>query len=739
MTTSLKFSGSLDVTLAAALAVGAAAIVFIIYRAETNGMSLRARCLLPTLRAAAIGLVILLLAGPVLESTRRLGELGQVTFIIDHSASMNHVDASRGVSRSDRVMRLLQGETGLLTSLQQTHDTVVLTSPEASPSTSLAAFISQAMLDSASTASEQASQRTVVLISDGQDNSGATPLAPAKSLADSGAAIVTWGFGDTTEPSDLAIVRIEHPDRVNATGRIRGAVFYKAAGHSAEKQVEIRIRDVQGQVVWKATQSAADTTYGQIDFEFPIEALVTDQTPQSAQLQRDILRLQLTAEIAAVSLQESSPTEVDSANNQMKFAFLAVAKDYRVLIVDGRSRWETRYLKNLFARDPQWKATTVIFSSEGQPEPLPCQSATELFEYDLVCLGEVPPDKIDPQFLLWLTDYVARGGGLILIDGQRDHLKTLLAEEPQLVPVRWVGNSKAVYADRVFPTSVGATTAWLSLGETAESNRQVWQHLPAPQAMRLVNPADDAETLVEADLGMQKYPLVVNRAFGGGRIVYFASDETWRWRYKRGDEIHSRFWNQLALALAQPPLAIGNEFAELDVDKAEYQSGQSAQVRVRLRSQDGTYKNDANVEATVYRDGNPVESFALRNDGRLPGMYSATSSELQPGNYTVKFTAADYGQVAEQLTADFNVIPPENREQLNLRQNQSLLQEIAQAGNGTYFEEADVQDLERYLQQRTAGRIELSRLSLWDSYYWFIPVIGLLATEWWLRKRWGLP
>lgn len=752
MTTTFRFSGPLDPSVALIIAAIATVIVLWVYHLETKGMSGLAKWFLPMLRAVAVVLVIFLLAGPVLETSRRIGNLGQVAIVVDRSESMHFQDARQDDSRVDRVTKLLEGESGLLQQLELTHDVTVVSSIDHGLTTDLAGMLENAASGGSFQDGDSVTERSIVLVSDGQTNTGASPLDVASGLSQSGLSISTWGFGDTEEPADLAILNVQHPDRVNASGRIRGTIDYKVAGADAYGPVEMIIRDETGVVQWRKELEQLETLDGTVDFEFPVESLkVRDSESQTAQNQ-DLLRLKLTAEIQSLNASSANPDDADSSNNVRPFAFWAVRSDYKILIVDGRSRWETRYLKNLFSRDPQWQTTTVIFSNEddndisrttgsgkSHDDQLPA-SFDQLLEFDLVCFGEVEATKLEPRFLQWLGDYVSRGGGLVFIDGQRDHLQKLFADSPQqLIPVDWLGDAKPFFADRIERTSVGSSTPWLSLGSSDQQNSDQWDRLPAPRAMRLVSAAKDAEVLLEANLGSDNYPLLVKRTYGGGRILYFASDETWRWRYKRADEVHARFWNQLALALLQPPLAVGNEYAELDVENAEYESGESANVRVRLRSPDGTYNDEANVEAVLYQDEQLVQSFALQADGSLPGMYKGLSSALEPGEYRLQFIAADYGNVANQLSIDFSVSSPVTNEPLRLSQNVELLKEIASAGRGQYFAENSREDLIQYLLKRTSGRIEKTQLSLWDSYYWFVPVICLLACEWWLRKRWGLP
>jgi len=115
-----------------------------------------------------------------------------------------------------------------------------------------------------------------------------------------------------------------------------------------------------------------------------------------------------------------------------------------VLILDGRSRWETRYLRNAFERDDRWKVNTIVAGSGTDEATLPRgehdgqfpADREALFEYDLVIFGEIAPDLFASHELQWLRDFVEiRGGGLIFVDGQRGTLKQL-SDENQGQPHR---------------------------------------------------------------------------------------------------------------------------------------------------------------------------------------------------------------------------------------------------------------------------------------------------------------
>ena len=50
----------------------------------------------------------------------------------------------------------------------------------------------------------------------------------------------------------------------------------------------------------------------------------------------------------------------------------------------------------------------------------------------------------------------------------------------------------------------------------------------------------------------------------------------------------------------------------------------------------------------------------------------------------------------------------------------------------------DAESISEKLKQFRTGKIVESQTLVWQSYPWFASIIGLLAIEWYLRKRSGL-
>ena len=88
--TTFSFAGDLDIIWVAGIAIGLSILSWWLYRLETKReASPPLDKLLPILRALAVALIVMILAGPTLSKISREGELGKVFVFLDGSESMS--------------------------------------------------------------------------------------------------------------------------------------------------------------------------------------------------------------------------------------------------------------------------------------------------------------------------------------------------------------------------------------------------------------------------------------------------------------------------------------------------------------------------------------------------------------------------------------------------------------------------------------------------------------------------
>lgn len=581
----------------------------------------------------------------------------------------------------------------------------------------------------------------IVLITDGQHNTGPSPLQTARVLGSQGVAFYNVSVGASQQASDLAVIGLEHPDLVYQKDKVRGVMIVRDQMPTG-KPFAAQISHA-GEVLWTQQFLTQNVPERRIEFEFSIEELVSKLGAQFvSDIKQNAVPLAFEASIAPL------PEESETDNNSRTMRLAAIVSSNKVLIVDGRSRWETRYLRNVFERDEQWSVNTVIAGPgtddaalrRGDEDGQFPATRDALFKYDLIFIGEVSQQLFAAQDFEWLQEFVElRGGGMVFIDGQRHSLPQFADTEiGSLLPVEWLADTIASKPVALQLTDKGAKEIALNLAADDEQNRRFWTELPAPHSLIAVNALPGAETLVEVSVDGRQRPMMVTRNFGAGRVLYLASDETWRWRYKVADTWHQRIWNQLAKYVMPRPFAVSDEFVSLDTGAVRYDFGSTVDVRARLLGLDGKPAINATADALVWKDGRIVSTVSLNADPDVPGIYRGRIAALPEGEYEVSIRAAGYSDAALKARSGFVVLPPESGEMTQTAANESLLKQIAADTGGAFLREEEIGRLPELLSPLSSGRVVESETLIWQSYWWFAVIVMLLTAEWVLRKRAGL-
>lgn len=587
----------------------------------------------------------------------------------------------------------------------------------------------------------QKQQTAIVLIADGQHNSGPSPLQTARVLGHQGQLFYCVSIGATQPATDLAVIGLEHPDLVFRRDRVRGVMIISDS-MPVGKPFVVQI-SYEDEVLWQQQLLTQNVAERRIEFEFTIDELV-DRL--GAQFASDVVQHVLPMEFAAsiTPLVEESET----ANNELPLRMATITQSDKVLIIDGRSRWETRYLRNAFARDEKWQVDTVIAGVGADSASLPRgdqndqfpTSRDALFEYSMIIFGEVAPELFTEHEYDWLREFVEiRGGGMVFIDGQRGKMRQLTEQSlGSLLPIEWLKETVTSSPAALQLTEKGARVSALKLAVDEQQNRRFWTDLPAPHTLVAVEALPDAEVLIEVNVDGKQRPAMVTRQYGAGRVLYLAFDETWRWRYKAADLWHQRIWNQLAKFVMPRPFAVSDEYVSLDTGSVSYEFGDSVDVRIRLLGLDGKPAINETADALVWKNGRVISTIGLNADSHIPGIYRGRTEAMLEGEYEVSVRASGYSDAALKARSKFVVLPPESGEMTQTSVDENLLRKMATASDGAYLREEELGQLPALLSPLSSGRVMESETLIWQSYWWFAMIILLLSVEWILRKRAGL-
>lgn len=581
----------------------------------------------------------------------------------------------------------------------------------------------------------------VVLFSDGQHNQGSSPLEVAKMLGQRGVPIYAVGVGATLPPRDLAVLDVRAPDSVNADAQLRGEVVLRDDMPAGEP-FTLRIA-AGGKTLWEKALTTEQRSQRSVPFDFSIKEFVESEMKAK---DRDLrfASLGIALEVSVPAL----PGEKNTNNNTQVFRLNAMTQKPKVLLLDGRPRWEFRYLRNLFERDERWEVNALLAGGGGEQKQwargaqlgqFPANRES-LFSYHLIVFGDLPQGQIRAPELDWIREFVERrGGGVIFIDGRQEELLNFFNTGiGPLFPVSWRGAAMESPDPRFRFKAGGGAQPPLSLVPETQQNLELWGSLPGPHRVAPALALPGAEVLLEAVLGERVVPALVFRRFGAGRVLYAGHDESWRWRYNVGDQYHSKFWNQVSKWMMEAPFPVQDKFVSLDSGAPSYQPGELAEIRVRVRDEEGKSMLEAKAVAVLFRDGQKLAELPLAADESNGGTFRARTQPLTPGQYEVRVRVEGLPENEMKARTQFTVASKSGGELGALHCDERLLRQMAFYSGGSYFREEEMAGLADVLRPLSDGRVIESETALWQSYWWFGAIVLLLTLEWVVRKKMGM-
>ncbi len=750
--TTLRFTGGYPPLPVIVIAFGLAAFMWWLYRRELKFVGSRFAQVPAILRSLAVFILVIALAGPVLRHVTTLRQLGRVVIAVDSSASMQLTDGTDAAKAKSRFHRaedlLLKGTNPLLKKLAETQDVELValrgnntqrlwwhrqggkdTSGELPTAFELPATTPITNLDQTLRAAlgPATTGTALVVLSDGQHNTTGSPEEFSTAVKASGTSIFTIGFGTEVPPPDLALLDVSAPESVFSKENFQGRLTVNdsmPAGVPANVRIES-----QGKVLWQKEFITDGKGEKGFDFIFPVA-----QLPPPAPGQRDQTLRSVNIQIAASG--DRASLEKTRSNNVRELAIHLLEKKRKVLILDGRPRWETRYIHNHFDRDDRWQATLIFDdmadnAANGSLQKNFPKTRDDLLSYDLIILGDAALSRFKAENLDWIVEFVEkRGGGLIMIDGQRGKLHEWAnGKTASLIPVKFNAPVKAT------PSSIELTTDGqrfdaLRLSDSPSANATLWPTLPKVNWHSTIEPLPAAVTLAKAN-----QPLVVFRQVGAGAVLFFGTDELWRWRFQVADLYHQRLWMQLGAWIAAPPFQIDQKKLSVGTDRLRYSPGEASEIRVRVRNDNGDIITDAQPRAYLLHDGNEVATLQLEADPTHVGVYRALTPPLKAGTYEIAVAESPSAPRSEARLS-LHVSDTGNPEWATLTMNRMLLETMATNSGGRFLrEEQAATDLPNLLQTLDRKQVITKETILWSSWWWFGAAILLLTIEWLMRKR----
>ena len=111
---------------------------------------------------------------------------------------------------------------------------------------------------------------------------------------------------------------------------------------------------------------------------------------------------------------------------------------------------------------------------------------------------------------------------------------------------------------------------------------------------------------------------------------------------------------------------------------------------------------------------------------------------MESGDYEVRVRIPGVPDGLIKASTAFTVAANPFGELGRLHCDELLLRQIAKDSGGEYYREEEMQRLVELLGPASDHREITEEIQLWQSYWWFTPIMLLLTAEWILRRTKGL-
>jgi hypothetical protein len=735
----LSFDPYIPLALWAPLALAAAGLLAAYAFASRGRLLGRRRAAILALMTVAAAVPLAVLLNPTwMDKAPPPPGKPLLSVLVDASQSMEVRDAPQGRTRYDEACRIAKDivkelgdryEIRLRSFAAESWPTGIEALMAKKPdgtATDLAAAVKSA-LDS-----ENPQGQAVLLLSDGGQNVGGTAqlrdtAARAKSQA---TPIFTHVIGgpykvpdlevSVEKPQELAFVRQQTPVVVTleqkASLAATATLHLLREGKEIEKRTARLIPDGKTEQVFNVKEDAAGL------FRYEVIA-------------------------------DTLPGEVIAANNSSTMLLRVVDQPLRVLLLEGKPYWETKFLIRSLAADESIELTAVVQLAEGRllvrkiarkQKTADDQWTIEkdggkfladratLAAQQIVILGRNAEVFLNDEAVARLTKWLDDDGSLVCFRGAPE--SKINQRLDTLMPVSWTASAETRF--RAQWTDEGQKLRWLP----DEGESDPLAAMPAlasdaqPTAKRFA-----ATVLATNTAGGSRSTPVVCRS-RARRVVVVEGAGMWRWafmppQHQDRDELYGSLWRSLVRWLATDVGLLPSQRLALRAEKSTFNTEENAVVTLQVREDKwtgGTPRVELPGSATA-----PPQTVDCKPMGNLPGQYQADLGRLPEGRYRVRVAGAAKDESSAEAAFD---VRGNLKERLDVKARPEEMAWIAQTSGGAVLERADPRELaqkfDEHIQRSRPERI--FRTAAWDRWWLLLGAFGLWAATWGIRRWSGL-
>ena len=700
------------------LLTGAAAFAAVWYTAR-YGMDIPPRriLILMVLRLAAVAVAVTMLLNPGIIIRELNRQRSNVIFLLDGSDSMNTTDMPDGKSRLESAKAFMGSLNRTDFSNCQKHSYIF--SSKAAP-----ADVKQLQMYNARGGTDLrrafntldkdigfSRTAAVILLSDGLDHSGF-------SGTHAGLPVFAVKFGsEMNDVPDLRLDPFQAPESLRTNEEMNLNIPVALTGFKTPASVELKIT-VDGKL--EKTERFELQPGGRKILEFRSSFAIPGIHTVMLKLNR------LPNEAGYINNEREISLEVKEGKSETVCYFPMLTNSFRPLVrlLLGSGKKFTAIYK-LKADSYNVTGTDI---DQAFKNGIPANPAA-MKQADVFVLGSNRDGLVSEAESSVLEQYVSSGGNLILLGGTESFGQ--LPPSSPLASMMPVKSAKIQFVSgnfKLMPPEQSRSSFSSRLAELCGSEAELIKGINMVDSVK-----EGAETLLWAEGGEGRYPLVVALPYGRGKVIAVLTNSLHLWGKGSQRNMNFRtFWEQM-LAYAG---ASRDETLKVTVNSSELMPGEKLKVTALPSLSDAEQTDpDLKIESTIYPADSQAAAAALTlsREGQL---YTAEFHELKPGRYILQTVCrnktGNLGKRYMTITVGDGL-----RENYDLKVTNENFLKFCPSGRIYNIEEksALLKDVLGTIQKND---IEREWYPVFETPFFFLALLIFLVAGWYLRRRFNL-
>ena len=696
------------------------------YRATNPPVSRSVRRLLGAARALAFVTAVVMLASPLIQWTTVQQVSPELLVLEDVSLSMRGAEDGRprwqraaeaaealgkNLGRSVRIRSFAFG-----TTLRPLAGTLGDSAQVADQGTDLSAAL-RGVADSL------ISQRTlgVVVISDGAYNRGSEPALAATELG-----VPVWSVcvGDSSVPRDLAIAEATAPGVAFVGKPARVQVRLRSSGLQRPQKVKVSLKEAAGGTV--------GSTFIKLESN-QVEALATVKfVPKDTGFVRFLVFV------------EPLPGEASVRNNRAEVFVHVLPRVQAVLLISSSPNADFGFLRRALASDSGLAVVPLCEIKRGRLSRSLSDSLLQAARGAV--LVNFPAAWTPGSLARRVLGMLRKSGKPVVVFAQKDFNWNRFREfYGGAVPenIRKLGGQTV----DVVLAGEAALHPLLRVSDYRQDTEEAWANVaPVVTAWLVGALPDSCNVLLNGKLGGNaRTPVGWSLETATEKVAVFTVTGFWRWRlapvaYGRQPVVYRSFAKNLGDWLVAPRHVPG---FEVRPERQFFEGGEPVVFRARLYDL-GLRPVDNAVVAVKLMDqnGEAEQTVLLVNLGS--GLYRGQVAALPSGAYKYEAVARVGDRTWGPVRGTF-AVKAFAAELSDLRARPDVLRRLAQATGGTCVKSEDLRplltavvDAAEHFAERDIRDERPGSRSVKATPWLLLVLVGVLATEWTIRRRRGL-